>query len=39
MVQDIPGIAEMGPNPVKVLPADQECIAVEAGILLQAAEE
>jgi hypothetical protein len=39
MVQDIPEMAEMGLNLVKVLPAGQECGAVDARVLLQSGEE
>jgi acetyl coenzyme A synthetase (ADP forming)-like protein len=39
MVEDIPEIAEMDLNPVKVLPAGQGCVAVDARILLQGGEE
>jgi hypothetical protein len=39
MVQDITEIGEMDLNPVKVLPAGQGCVAVDARILLQSGEE
>jgi hypothetical protein len=38
MVQDIPEIAEMDLNLVKVLLAGQGCVAVDARILLQRGE-
>jgi hypothetical protein len=38
MVEDIPEIAEMDLNPVKVLPSGQGCAAVDARILLQGSE-
>jgi hypothetical protein len=39
MVEDIPEIAEMDLNSVKVLPPGQGCVAVDACILPQGGEE
>ena len=39
MVEDIPEIAEMDLNPVKVLPPGRGCVVVDARVLLRGGEE
>jgi hypothetical protein len=39
LVEDVGEIVEMGLNPVKVLPAEQGCVALDIRILLRGGEE